>query len=112
MRRRALARGDENSTVLNVALYNAWLVNLRAERIQVLVVARVNRLEGPHNVADPAGFPIERRWAESHPEAFQPLYGVAEDDPEMRIYRVRRPASQEFPENREPRSTDRDARSH
>jgi hypothetical protein len=68
------------------------------------VVARVNRLEGPHNVADPAGFPIERRWAESHPEAYQPLYGVAEDDPEMRIYRVRRPASLEFPENRDPRS--------
>ena len=87
--------------------YDAWLANLRAERIQILVVARVNRLEGPHNVADPTGFPIERRWAESHPEVFQPLYGVAEDDPEMRIYRVRRPASQEFPENRDPRSTDR-----
>ena len=92
--------------------YDAWLANLRAERIQVLVVARVNRLEGSHNVADPTGFPIERRWAESHPEAFQPLYGVAEDDPEMRIYRVRRPASREFSENRDPSTTDRDARSH
>ena len=44
--------------------------------------------------ADPERFPIERRWAESHPESFEPLYGVAEGDPKFRIYRVRpeRPA--------------------
>ena len=52
--------------------------------------ARCNPIEGRHNLADAEGFPIERRWAESHPEVFEPLYGVAEADPEMRIYRMRR----------------------
>ncbi len=70
--------------------YDAWLANLRAERIRILVVARSNPLEGWHNVSDPLGFPIERQWAETHPETFEPLYGVAEKDKEMRIYRLRR----------------------
>jgi hypothetical protein len=69
--------------------YQAWLANLRAEHIQILVVTRANRDEGPHNVADRQGFPIERRWAESHPETFEPLYGVEENEPEFRFYRVR-----------------------
>ena len=69
--------------------YDAWLANLRAHRIQLLVVNRVNPAEGAHNVADPEGFPVERSWAESHPEAFTPLYGVAERDPQFRLYRVR-----------------------
>ena len=69
--------------------YDAWLANLRAERIQILVVARANPAEGAHNVADAEGFPIERRWADAHPETFVPLYGVVEGDPLMRIYRVR-----------------------
>lgn len=67
--------------------YEAWLANLKAARIQVLVVTRVNPAEGPHNVADAAGFPIERAWAESHPESFEPLYGTAERDPQFRFYR-------------------------
>jgi hypothetical protein len=70
--------------------YDAWLANLRAEKIRILVVARSNPLEGWHNVSDALGFPIERQWAESHPEAFEPLYGVAEKDKEMRFYRLRR----------------------
>lgn len=69
--------------------YDAWLDNLRAEGIQILVVNRCNPAEGLHNIADRAGFPIERQWAEGHPEQFQPLYGVAENDPQFRIYRVR-----------------------
>jgi hypothetical protein len=69
--------------------YDAWLANLRAERIQILVVARANPTEGPHNIADGQGFPIERVWADAHPETFEPLYGVAENDPLLRIYRVR-----------------------
>jgi hypothetical protein len=74
--------------------YDAWLTNLRSERIQLLVVARAKPEEGPHNVADPQSFPIERQWAESHPETFEPLYGVSEHNPEFRIYRVRpRPTS-------------------
>jgi hypothetical protein len=71
--------------------YDAWLANLRAEGIQLLVVTKVNPAEGPHNVADPEKFPIERRWAEAHPETFELLYGPAEGDPEFRLYRVKPP---------------------
>ncbi|AMV37131.1 glycosyltransferase family 39 protein [Planctomyces sp. SH-PL62] len=69
--------------------YDAWLANLRAEAIQLLVVTRVNPGEGAHNVADAEGFPVERQWADSHPETFEPLYGVREGDPWFRLYRVR-----------------------
>jgi hypothetical protein len=69
--------------------YEAWLANLKAERIQLLVVTRVNPDEGPHNVADSENFPIERQWADAHPEVFEPLFGVAEHDPWFRLYRVR-----------------------
>jgi hypothetical protein len=72
--------------------YEAWLANLRAEGIELLVVAHVNPAEGPHNVADRDGFPIERSWAESHPEVFTPVYGVAERDPLFRVYRVAPPS--------------------
>ena len=51
--------------------YQAWLANLQAEGIQLLVVTRVNPAEGPHNVADADGFPVERRWAERHPEVLR-----------------------------------------
>jgi hypothetical protein len=71
--------------------YHAWLANLRAERIQLLVVARVSTVGGAHNVADAERFPIERQWAESHPETFEPLYGVAERDGQFRIYRLKPP---------------------
>lgn len=69
--------------------YGAWLENLRAERIRILVVARANPDEGPHNLADPQGFPVERQWAERHPETFEPLYGAAENDPNLRVYRLK-----------------------
>jgi hypothetical protein len=68
--------------------YDAWLENLRAERIQILVVARAKPEDGPGNIADRQWFTIERFWAETHPESFTPLYGVFERDPEFRFYRV------------------------
>jgi hypothetical protein len=68
--------------------YPAWLDNLDAEGIQLLVVTRVNAAEGPHNVADAEGFPIERQWADTHPDRFVPLYGQNERDPWFRLYRV------------------------
>ena len=70
--------------------YQAWLDNLDAEGIQLLVVTRVNPAEGAHNVADSENFPIERQWADSHPERFEPLYGQRENDPWFRLYRVKR----------------------
>jgi len=69
--------------------YQAWVENLEAERIGLLVVTRADPTEGVHNIADTERFPIERRWADSHPERFEPLYGAAEQDPRFRLYRVR-----------------------
>ncbi len=69
--------------------YDSWLANLREEKVRILVVARANPAEGPHNIVDPTWFPIERVWAETHPNAFEPIYGVAENDPFFRLYRVR-----------------------
>jgi hypothetical protein len=71
--------------------YDAWLSNLRSAGIQLLVVCRANPEEGLHNIADAERFPIERVWADSHPEIFRPVYGVAEGDPQFRIYRLRSP---------------------
>ena len=69
--------------------FQAWLSNLKAQQIQLLVVTRANSGEGPHNVADSEGFPIERLWADSHPELFEPLYGPKQKDPCFRLYRLR-----------------------
>jgi hypothetical protein len=66
--------------------YDAWLENLRAERIQLLVVARVNPQEGLHNVADAQLFPIERVWADAHSESFMLVYS----DPLFRTYSLRK----------------------
>ena len=71
------------------ANYEAWIANLRAEKIKYLVVTRANPDEGRHNPHDAQGFPIEREWAESHPEAFAPIYGVLENEREMRIYALK-----------------------
>ena len=70
--------------------YQAWLSNLDAEGIQLLVITRANPNEGSHNIADADQFPIEKVWADAHPERFQPLYGRNERDPLFRIYRLRR----------------------
>jgi len=69
--------------------FRAWVDNLEAEGIQLLVVTRADPVEGIHNIADSENFPIERRWADSHPEWFEPLYGAAERDPQFRLYRFR-----------------------
>jgi hypothetical protein len=70
--------------------FGDWLSNLRSERISLLVVTVVNPGEGGHNIADEERFPIERGWAESRPDLFEPLYGVTEHDRFIRIYRLRR----------------------
>ena len=68
--------------------YNGWVTNLRADRIQLLVVVR-SKVGWPSYAVDPAGFPIERSWAEAHPDLFEPLYGEAQGDPIFRIYRFK-----------------------
>jgi Dolichyl-phosphate-mannose-protein mannosyltransferase len=69
--------------------YRDWLENLDAEGINLLVVTRADPTEGPYNVADAERFPIERHWADTHPDRFEPLYGVQPVDPWFRLYRVR-----------------------
>ena len=71
--------------------YTVWLANLDAEGIQLLVVTRVNPAEGSHNVADRDLFPIERSWADAHPEDSSP-FTDDRNDPWFRLYRVRRPS--------------------
>jgi hypothetical protein len=68
--------------------YSAWLANLAAERIDFLFVARPEPADGLFNIADPEGYPIERVWADAHPEAFTLAYGPADGEPVARIYRV------------------------
>ena len=68
----------------------AWLANLEAAGIDYLVVARADPNQGPFNIADSDGFPIERAWAESDPVHFQPVHGIAPPDPFMKIFRVNR----------------------
>jgi hypothetical protein len=70
--------------------YHAWVANLDAAGIQLLVVTRQDPAEGLHNIADPDFFPIERRWADAHPDRFEVVYGAATNDPWFRLYRVRR----------------------
>lgn len=54
--------------------YQAWLENLRTAQIDLLFVSRIN-LHG-HIILPPlelAPFPIEREWADAHPEEFEKL---------------------------------------
>ena len=72
--------------------FESWLANLRRRQIEFLFVARENRhgrLDvGPEKLA---GFPIEKEWADAHPEGFVDLGpfryppGVI---PWVRVYRV------------------------
>jgi hypothetical protein len=54
--------------------YEAWLENLRTQQIDLLFVARTNlhgRLAALRGDLPP--FPIERTWADTHPEEFEHL---------------------------------------
>lgn len=74
--------------------YRAWLASLIAERIDFLFVARPDPDDGRFNIADQAGYPIERVWADAHPEAFTLVYGPADRERNARIYRVHAPGAQ------------------
>ncbi|CAN5721001.1 hypothetical protein BH23PLA1_BH23PLA1_02500 [soil metagenome] len=83
--REAIARGEPTASVPRPDWdrqdpdFDAWLDNLRAWKIDLLVVAR-------HNPVEP--WPIERQWADESPGTFLPVYGQAEQDPQFLIYRV------------------------
>ncbi len=82
--------------------YDAWLRNLDRERIRFLVVTRADPQEGRHNPFDKEGFPLERMWADTHPDRFTRLYA----DELFRLYGVRPPRKNSGG------PTDRPSRSH
>lgn len=82
--------------------YDAWLRNLDREGIQLLVVTKADPTEGRHNPFDKEGFPLERTWADAHPDRFTRLYA----DELFRLYGVR-PARKNSG-----MPTDRPSRSH
>jgi hypothetical protein len=77
--------------------FDAWLANLRRHAIQLVFIARENR----HGRLDPypgffPEFPIEKRWADAHPELFEGL-GPFDEMPDgvqwVSVYRLRPPAT-------------------
>ena len=75
---------------------SAWLTNLQNQRVEFLFVAQANPAEGEFNCVDPENFPIERVWADQHPDRFKLIYGGNLTDPRthsrtdgrVRIYRI------------------------
>ena len=73
--------------------YAAWLANLDAERINLVVVTRVNPAEGSHNVYDPRGLSDRARVGRRAPGVVScSLYGRRPRTTRgSGLYRVRRP---------------------
>jgi hypothetical protein len=78
-------RGPEPAPYRDDARYETWLGNLRAARRDVLFVAALYPSVRRTIATDADGFPVERAWADAHPEFFTPrfastaarVYGVA-----------------------------------
>jgi hypothetical protein len=83
-------------------VYAEWIANLDAAGIQLLVVTKADPVEGKFNPFDSQGFPIERAFADAHPERFRPLYA----DPLFRLYALKPPGKKIA------RATDLPASSH
>jgi len=71
--------------------FESWLANLRAHRIELLFIGRENR----HGRLETGGvlpqFPIERVWADAHPDTFVdlgPFQYPAGTIPWVRVYRL------------------------
>jgi hypothetical protein len=84
--RRTPARpaGSEPAPYRVGARYETWLANLRATRREVLFVAAVDPEVRRTIAADGDGFPVERAWADAHPEIFTPRFA----SPAARVYGV------------------------
>ncbi len=63
----------------------AWIENLRRAEIDLLFIGHTNRSGGLHNIHDAEGFPIERTWADRHPEIFSLLHA----DSRTRLYELK-----------------------
>jgi hypothetical protein len=71
--------------------FESWLANLRARRIEFLFIGRENRHGRLETVGTLPQFPIERVWADAHPDTFVDLgpfdYPVG-TIPWVRVYRL------------------------
>lgn len=67
--------------------FATWLRNLRADGSRVLFVAAMYPIVERNVAADGEGFPIERAWADAHPNLFSLRYA----SPAARIYAVEAP---------------------
>ena len=69
--------------------YPAWMAALAGADTDVLYVSVLHKNDAPHLMHDRQGFPIERYWAETHPESFEPLdYNRTHPGSPVRMYRV------------------------
>jgi hypothetical protein len=64
--------------------FAVWWRNLRAARVEVLFVARLHAIVRRNVAADRDGFPIERSWADDHPDRFMLSYA----SPDARVYLI------------------------
>jgi hypothetical protein len=64
--------------------FDVWWRNLRAYGAEVLYVSKVRPIELLNMPVESDGFPVERRWADEHPERFSLAY----DSPKARVYRI------------------------
>lgn len=64
--------------------YGAWLANLRAAGVDYLFAAALHQTDQGQIPHDAEFFPIEREWADAHPEFFKLLW----NNSQVRIYRV------------------------
>ncbi|MES1208371.1 MAG: hypothetical protein ABUS79_20735, partial [Pseudomonadota bacterium] len=69
------------------ATYEGWLRNLRAAGAQVLFVAALDPIVARTVAADGDQFPIERQWADAHPDLFQLRYASIA----ARVYGIKPP---------------------
>ncbi len=69
------------------ATYESWIRNLRSAGAQVLFVAALDPIVARNVPADSDQFPIERQWADAHPEMFQLRYASIA----ARVYGIKAP---------------------
>jgi hypothetical protein len=77
--------GPEPAPYRDGGRYETWLTNLRSTRRDVLFVAALFPSVREAVAADDDGFPVERAWADAHPEVFALRYASAA----ARVYGVR-----------------------
>jgi hypothetical protein len=66
--------------------FDVWWRNLRSAGTEILFVQKMYPLVQRNIAADADGFPVERRWADDHPERFSLLYASSS----ARVYALRR----------------------